>query len=97
MKKKFAMVLMGNYQEGDEISFESERMITYIKTVKNFEEMKKLTLELYKDGVGAIETCGAFTEEHIDELMELTDNKIGIARVVSVGKQKELMDAFFMS
>lgn len=97
MKKKFAMILMGNYKKEDEAKFESENVITYIKTVNNFEEMKKLVLELYNDGVGAIETCGAFSEENINELMDLTNNEIGIARVVSVGKQKELMDKFFSS
>lgn len=95
MKKKYAMVIMGDYKKDDQVKFESEDMITYIRTVRDFDEMKDLSLELYKDGVEAIETCGAFTEENIDDLMELTDNKIGIARVIALGKQKELMDDFF--
>lgn len=94
--KKYAFLLMGNYDtEKDIATFKSENMTTYICTVKNFEEAKEKILELKEIGIGAIETCGAFSEDNINELAKILNNTTGIARVVATEDQGELLGKFF--
>ena len=66
MKKKFAFLLMGKEFDTakDTAVFETEHMISYIFTVTSFEEALKRAVACAEDGVGAIEVCGAFRQDH---------------------------------
>lgn len=98
MKKKFAFLLMGSSYTTDmhRAQFETEKDITYIYTVKNFHEAEKLLLSLQKEGVGAVELCGAFGEENAQKLIDLTNNTIAIGYVVHKPKQDNLFEKFFL-
>lgn len=96
MKKKFAFILMGkDYSEKDNTTFETENCITYICTVRSFEEAYKKVLELKENGVGAIELCGAFGKERAEKIIKLTNNKVAVGYVVHDPKQDELFIKFF--
>lgn len=97
MKKKFAFILMGNHYtpEKHNACFETENQITYICTVKNFDEVKGTIDTLVKEGVGAIELCGAFKKEKADEIIAYTNNKLAVGYVVHNPEQDELFKNFF--
>ena len=97
MKKKFAFILMGNHYTPAEhkACFETENQITYICTVKSFEEVKGVIETLVKDGVGAVELCGAFGKERADEIIAYTDNKLAVGFVIHNPEQDELFKNFF--
>lgn len=97
MKKKFAFILMGSQYNPEEhkACFETEKVITYILTVKNLEEAFDQLSFLEKQGVGAIELCGAFGEEIAQKMIELTNNKIAIGYVTHKPEQDHLFAKFF--
>lgn len=97
MKKKFAFLLMGNHYNPDEhkACFETENQITYIFTVRNLQEAYEKVSILVKEGIGAIELCGAFKEENAKEMIELTNNKIAIGYVIHREEQDNLFEKFF--
>lgn len=96
MKKKYAFIIMGNYDTKKDLAeFESEDMLTRISTVRDMDEAKDLVVSMKSEGFGAIETCGAFSEKDIDELIDLLDGEVGIARVIAGKNQAELMAEFF--
>lgn len=97
MKKKFAFILMGEdyVPMNHQACFETEKMITYIYTVQNFQQAKEKVLTLKQQGFGAIELCGAFGREHALELIELTDKEMVIGYVVDEPEQKEMAKEFF--
>lgn len=97
MKKKFAFILMGNHYRPEEhkACFETEKQISYIFTVRNFEEACHLLSLLEREGIGAIELCGAFGEENTQKLIELTHHKIAIGYVTHSTEQDDLFINFF--
>ena len=97
MKKKFAFLLMGAHYNPEEhkASFETENQVSYIYTVRNFEEACEKLLSLEKEGVGAVELCGAFGEDKTREMIELTNNKIAIGYVTHSPEQENLFLSFF--
>ena len=64
--KKFACLFMGSsyIPEVHKCQFETPDGMTYIYTVRDFQEACDLLLSLQKEGVGAVELCGAFGEEN---------------------------------
>ena len=56
MKKKFAMIIMGNEYNPNEhkAKFETTSQITYICTINNWNMLKETIEYLQKEGVGAI-------------------------------------------
>ena len=70
MKKKFAFLLMGPHFDPSvhQAAFETEKQISCIFTVKNFDEACDKLLALEKEGVGAVELCGAFGEAGAQKL-----------------------------
>ncbi len=97
MKKKYAFLLMGSHYNPEEhkACFETEKQITYIFTVRSFQEAcQKLSL-LEGEGVGAIELCGAFGEENAQKMIELTHNKIAIGYATHKSEQDNLFFNFF--
>lgn len=97
MKKKFAFLLMGSHYNPEEhkACFETEKQISYIFTVKSFEEACDKLSFLESEGVGAIELCGAFGEENAQKMIELTHNKIAVGYVTHKSEQDNLFDNFF--
>lgn len=96
MKKKYAFILMGDYNILDDRAvFESENMMSYIYTVNNIDEAYKLAYKLKDDRVGAVETCGAFSEDNIEKISTILGENIGVARVVATDKEKIKLDKFF--
>lgn len=95
--KKFAFVLMGEHYtpEQHQARFETEKQITCIFTVKNYEQAQKKLAELEQEGFGAVELCGAFGEEKTKELIALTHGKIAIGFVTHLPEQDELFVRFF--
>ena len=99
MKKQYAFLLMGEHYDPDthRCRFETESDIVHLRTVRNFEEAKKTVLLLKKDGIGAIELCGAFGPEKARELTELTDNETAIGYVVHDTSLDSVFTRFFGS
>lgn len=97
MKKKFAFILMGDIYDPEkhQAKFETVGNITYINTVRSFEEAKSLVLKLAENGIGAVELCGAFGAAKAQELIDLTDNKVAIGYVVHKESQDALFAQFF--
>ena len=97
MKKKFACVFMGSGYLPDvhKAQFETPSGITFIFTVRDFQEACDLLLSLQKEGVGVVELCGAFGEENAQKLIELTNNTIAIGYVVHKPEQDSLFEKFF--
>ncbi|MHB9925594.1 DUF6506 family protein [Clostridium botulinum] len=97
MKKKFAFLLMGSHYNSEEhkACFETEKQISYIFTVKSFEEACDKLSFLESEGVGAIELCGAFGEENAQRMIELTHNKIAIGYITHKCEQDDLFANFF--
>ncbi|MBS5931408.1 MAG: hypothetical protein KIC94_00920 [Clostridiales bacterium] len=97
MKKKFAFLLMGSHYDPEEhmACFETEKQISYIFAVRNFEEACDKLSFLVSEGVGAIELCGAFGEENAQKMIELTHNKIAVGYVTHKSEQDNLFANFF--
>ncbi|QAT42928.1 DUF6506 family protein [Aminipila luticellarii] len=97
MKKKYVFLLMGSHYDPEEhkACFETEKQITYILTVRSFEEACDKVSILEKEGVGAIELCGAFGKEKAQQLIERTHNKIAIGYVTNEASQNDLFAKFF--
>lgn len=95
--KKFAFVLLGEHYNPQEhrACFETGNQVTYIVTVRNFEEAREAVVRLDAEGVGAVEVCGAFGEERAKELIELTGNRVAIGYVTHLESQDGLFAAFF--
>ena len=75
--------------------FETKDQISYIYTVRNFKEGCERLSELEKEGVGAVELCGAFGADGAKKMIEQTHNKIAIGYVTHNPEQDDLFDAFF--
>lgn len=97
MKKKFAMIIMGNEYNPNEhkAKFETTSQITYICTINNWNMLKETIEYLQKEGVGAIELCGAFGKERAQEIVEMTNSEIAVGYVVHEPKLDPLFNKFF--
>ena len=97
MKKKFAFILMGGHYNPSEhkAAFETEKQVTYIFTVQDYEEAKEKVKDLDGQGFGAVELCGAFGQEKAKELAQLTGNRIAIGYVVHDPEMDEAFLRFF--
>jgi len=97
LKKKFAFILMGNHYtpEVHKAVFETENQVTYICTIKSFNEMEEKIKYLMGEGVGAIELCGAFGKEKADEVVKMTDNKVAVGYIIHDPSLDPLFKKFF--
>jgi len=91
--KKFAYILMGSDNETAEIRTKFAEI--FIFTVKNLQEAKEKVINLWQDGYGAIELCGAFGRNFALELISLTNNEVVIGYVVNEPEQNEIIKKFF--
>lgn len=83
-KKMYAFLLMGGHYDPDvhQCRFETARDVVFLRTVRDFEEAKATAVALWRQGVGAIEICGAFGPEKARELTYLTGGEVAIGYVV---------------
>lgn len=100
MKKPiYAFLIMGkDYQpQIHHTQFETDQMITKIITVWDFSQACRVLSELEKEGIGAVELCGAFGPEGAKRLIQETRGRIAIGYVTHFPEQDNLFDAFFHS
>lgn len=97
MKRKYAFFLMGyDYDvEKDCATFETALGDTYLYTVHNLAEAIRLAQSCQRDGVGAIELCGAFGKEGAEKIIEATGGSMAVGYVVHDASQDALFEAFF--
>lgn len=97
MKKKFAFLLMGDHYDTEihQAQFETNNQISYIFTVKNLDDAVKCAVNCAKDGIGAIELCGAFGKEGAEKIINATQNKVAVGYVVHNPEQDFLFEKFF--
>ena len=97
MKKKYAFVLMGREYQPDihRARFESARQITYICTVRDLNGAVHEVEALWRQGIGAIELCGAFGREDAERMRRLTTNEVAIGYVVHEPCMDDAFDKFF--
>lgn len=97
VKKMFAFLLMGSHYIPSlhHARFETGKQITYIVTVNNFEEACKKVVELKKEGVGAMELCGAFGEDKAQKIVDILDGKVAVGFVTHFKYQDILFEEFF--
>ncbi|MCD8138347.1 MAG: DUF6506 family protein [Planctomycetaceae bacterium] len=95
--KKYAFLLMGGHYDPavHQCRFETDRDVVILRTVRTMEEAETVAKELWQDGVGAIELCGAFGPENADRLTEATGNQVAIGYVVHNPRLDPLFTAFF--
>lgn len=95
--KKYAFILLGpNYDPNKhQAEFKLKNNITSIFTVRNYEEAKQKALFCADNGYGVIELCGAFGKEKANEIIDLTENKLGVGFVIHLSNQDSLFSNFF--
>ena len=95
--KKFAYIMMGEDLNPSEhkAEFKTDSAINYIYTVRNKEEAINLIKDLKSQNVGVVEVCGAFGRDLALEIIEESNNEIGIGYVVNEPEQNDLFDKFF--
>lgn len=94
--KTYAFVLLGDYDSTkNRMEIKNDHMSTLLCMVRTFEEAKQCVQELYEQGVGAIELCGAFGKEKAAVLAELTHHEVAIGYVVHDKEMDSLFAAFF--
>ncbi len=96
-KRKFAFMMMGgDYNpEKHQDCFELDDLSSYIFTVRDFEEARQKVKWMQEQGFGAMELCGAFSEEQAKELMELSGHQIATGFMTHLPEHDPLFDQFF--
>ena len=95
--KTFAYILMDTHTNPaiHKTEFNTKFVNISICTVRNFEEAKEKIVNLWQEGYGAIELCGAFGRSRAQELISLTNNEIAIGYVTNEPEQNELVAKFW--
>jgi len=95
--KKFAYILMGTTLNPSTHTAEFEVSFgkICIFTVRNANEAKEKVAELWHEGFGAIELCGAFNRNLARELIDLTNNEVAIGYSIHQPEQDKLFTQFF--
>lgn len=86
---RYAFIIMSDFD------FPRDRAVIHdgkaqIVGVSNMEEACAAARELYANGVGCIELCGAFGEEGAKRIIDATENKIPIGYVTHLPEQDEV-------
>ncbi len=89
------MMGAGYDPEKHQVCFELEDLLSYVYTVRNMEEARSLVKRLQKEGFGALEFCGAFSEAQAKELMELSQHKIATGYMTHTPQHDPLFAKFF--
>lgn len=94
--KKYAMMLMGNYDTAtDTAEFIRGNTLTRLVTVLNMDEAKDVACRLQAEGFGCIELCGAFGKENARLLIQETEGKMAIGYCVNDPDMDEKFQEFF--
>ena len=95
--KKFAYILMDTHNDPaiHKAEFNTKFVNISVCTVRNFEEAKKKTINLWQEGYGAIELCGALGRNRALELISLTKSEVAIGYVTNESEQNELIARFW--
>ena len=91
---KFAFLISGDFDSAADRAeiHNGEARIIGVSSIK---EAAKIAKELYNDGIGCIELCGAFGEEGAREIIKATDNKIPVGYITHLPEQSEIYAAAF--
>lgn len=91
---KFAFLISGDFNSAADRAeiHNGEARIIGVSSIK---EAAKIAKELYNDGIGCIELCGAFGEEGAREIIKATDNKIPVGYITHLSEQSEIYAAAF--
>lgn len=91
---KFAFLISGDFNSAADRAeiHNGEARIIGVSSIK---EAAKIAKELYNDGIGCIELCGAFGEEGAREIIKATDNKILVGYITHLPEQSEIYAAAF--
>lgn len=91
---KFAFLIMGAFSsQTDRASIHGGA--AQIIGVGSLEEAVAAARELYREGVGCIELCGAFGPEGAKKIIEATENKIPVGYVTHLPEQEDVYKAAF--
>ena len=91
---KFAFLIMGAFRsQTDRVSIHGGA--AQIIGVGSLEEAVAAARELYREGVGCIELCGAFGPEGAKKIIEATENKIPVGYVTHLPEQEDVYKAAF--
>ena len=94
--KKYAMMVMGNYDTAkDTAEFIHGDMLTRFVTVRDMEEAKETAKRLLDEGFGFLELCGAFGKENARMLAEETGGRMAIGYCVNDPDMDQTIAEFF--
>lgn len=91
---KFAFLIMGNYDSAQDrvvLRGGAAQMIG----VGNIDEACRVAKELYAEGVGCIELCGAFGPAGAKKIIDATENKLPIGYITHLPEQDDVYKAAF--
>lgn len=94
--KKYAMMLMGNYDtKTDALEIQHGSLLTRFVTVRTLAEAKALASALLQEGFGCIELCGAFGQDGARAIAEATEHKLAVGYCVHDPDMDQAFNAFF--
>ncbi len=97
MQKKFAYVLMSSPAENGNrvVITESPNMLQIVARASGVENACTLAKQLYEEGFGVIELCGAFGADGAQTIKNFAGEGLGVAYVTRLPGQDDLFNAFF--
>ena len=97
-RKRFAYILMGtdsSLTTSHTVEIDAKFADISICMVRDFHVAKEMVINLWQEGYGAIELCGAFGRDFALELINLTNNEVVIGYVVNEPEQNDIIMKFF--
>lgn len=91
---KYAFLLMGQFDSRTDRAVLNGGDVRMIG-VTNLEQARAAAKELYEDGIGCIELCGAFGPDGAREIIEITEHKVPVGFVTHFPEQDDLFAAAF--
>ena len=91
---KFAFMLLGNFDARQDRATLNDGNVLALG-VGSLEEACAAAKQLYHEGYGCIELCGAFGPEGAQRVIDATENKMPIGYVVHFPQQDELFRKAF--
>lgn len=83
----FAFIMMGPFGKADRAIIKEENAVIGVSSI---DEAVKEAKELQRQGVKAIELCGAFGEEGARRSIEATDHKVAVGFVTHFPEDDDL-------
>lgn len=97
--KKYAMMLMNPLfiPEQHTVLFQTGNIENHIITVRNEMEALEKVKELIEEKFGVLEVCGAFSQELIEKIKNMSENKMCIGHVIYDDDQEERLEKYWSS